>query len=58
MRLRNKLCNQCNIDFDILYRASIDSKNSWDFYCGKCLVKIKSDNLNYHYGGTWKKKKE
>lgn len=58
MRRRNKFCNQCNENSDVLYRASVDSKDTWYFYCGKCLLKVKALNTNYHYGGTWKKTKD
>ncbi len=58
LRIRIKLCSKCKINADVLYRASIDSKQTWQFYCGKCLVKVKAMNTDYHYGGTWKKTKK
>ena len=57
MRTRTKKCHQCLNNFDVLYRASIDIKQKWFFYCGKCLTIIKNNNRNYIYGGTWKKVK-
>ena len=58
MRIRTKKCHQCLNNFDVLYRASIDIKQKWFFYCGKCLIIIKNNNRNYIYGGTWKKVKQ
>ena len=57
MRFRKKSCYECSQVFDVLFRASVDSKYSWKFYCEKCLLIVKKENKDYTYGGTWKSKK-
>ena len=57
MRSREKSCYKCSQVFGILYRVSVDAKCSWNFFCDKCLLKVKKENKDYTYGGTWKSNK-
>ncbi len=58
MRIRTKVCNECKIQYGILYRCRYNNKKFWNFLCKSCLERIKKLYLkNYEYGGTWKSKK-
>lgn len=55
---RAKKCETCREPGDALYRARGDARAPWRFYCGPCLLRLKTGNAGYSYGGTWKRKKE
>jgi hypothetical protein len=55
MKQRIKHCAICKVDFSTMYRVQYESQKEWVFICKECLLKLKKDNLNYTYGGTWKK---
>ncbi len=52
---RQKICEVCNNDYDVMYRIIIDYSKKWIFCCKSCLEKNKPNNEYYKYGGTWKK---
>ena len=55
MRIRSKLCFECDSEHRILYRCKYE-RNDWVFLCQQCLFDIKSKHGDtYKYGGTWKK---
>ena len=53
-----KNCSECYIQFNTLYRIRYlqqhFAKKEWVFACKKCLLKVKTNNIHYKYGGTWK----
>ena len=53
--MRNKNCNICKKDFNVMYRVQYDPSNKWFFICKYCLEKVKPNNPHYKYGGTWKR---
>ena len=55
MTQRIKHCNVCNIDFPTMYRVQYKNPKEWVFVCKQCLLKVKENNNEYKYGGTWKK---
>ncbi len=58
MRIRTKVCTECNTPGDVLYRCRYRAQADWVFVCGPCLSKIKSAHADsYQYGGTWKSRK-
>jgi len=59
MRIRHKLCAQCQQNKAVMYRCRYGTKLVWQFVCGPCLVVIKQLHTEtYQYGGTWKAKKK
>jgi len=52
---RVKFCAICNIDFDVMFRIQYKHPKEWVFVCRECLLKVKPNNPNYRYGGTWKR---
>ncbi|MFN3188983.1 MAG: hypothetical protein ACE361_00555 [Aureliella sp.] len=56
-RTRSKSCTLCSKDNDVLYRVRIKADGDWIFVCPTCLEKVKPNNPEYQYGGTWKSKK-
>ena len=56
-RVRTKACSRCDETNDVLYRVKVESNGDWIFVCPVCLDKVKPDNPQYQYGGTWKSKK-
>lgn len=55
MRNRDKQCQVCINNFNVLYRCRYDGKNNWYFLCEDCLKNIKNTHQeSYQYGGTWK----
>ena len=55
MKQRIKHCNVCKVDFSTMYRIQYNYPKAWAFVCKACLIRIKKNNPNYKYGGTWKK---
>ena len=56
-RIRQKECSSCRSRQDTLFRVRIEKDGSWIFVCEDCLAKVKLNNPDYQYGGTWKSKK-
>lgn len=54
MKQRIKYCKICEKDFSTMYRIQYETKKEWVFVCKDCLLKVKKDNPQYRYGGTWK----
>lgn len=55
MRNRDKQCQACITNYDILYRCRYGGDNKWYFLCENCLIEIKNKHQDsYQYGGTWK----
>ena len=52
---RVKYCAICNIDYDVMFRVQYKHPKEWVFVCQECLNKVKPNNPNYRYGGTWKR---
>jgi hypothetical protein len=52
--MRTKNCEKCNNSYSILYRIQYKLPKKWIFACENCLIRVKKDNQNYVYGGTWK----
>tara|TARA_B100000900_G_C20516514_1_gene690312 strand:- start:112 stop:336 length:225 start_codon:yes stop_codon:yes gene_type:complete len=57
VKIRNKQCNECSENFDVLFRCQYDNSD-WMFLCQECLTPVKEKHLDYVYGGTWKAKKD
>jgi hypothetical protein len=55
LKKRIKHCNVCKVDFSTMYRVQYKAVKEWVFVCEDCLIKVKENNTNYKYGGTWKK---
>ena len=55
LKIEKKNCNNCNKESDVMYRVQYDKIKVWTFICKICLEKLKPNNPNYRYGGTWKK---
>ena len=53
--LRSKNCEVCDKEFSTMYRVQYKHPKKWVFVCESCLLKVKPNNPNYRYGGTWKK---
>lgn len=53
--MRVKYCSLCKNDFSTMYRIQYKQPKTWVFVCETCLLKVKDNNPNYRYGGTWKK---
>ncbi|TMO65461.1 hypothetical protein CWC19_17565 [Pseudoalteromonas aurantia] len=59
MRIRQKLCAQCQQSKPVMYRCRYDKNTAWRFSCGPCLLILKKKYAQtYQYGGTWKAKKK
>ncbi|MCJ8275630.1 MAG: hypothetical protein HRT44_13480 [Bdellovibrionales bacterium] len=58
MTLRSKICQSCQSEKDVLFRARIEKQSAWLFYCEPCLLELKKASKFYQYGGTWKKNKK
>ncbi len=59
MRIRHKLCGQCQQAKSVMYRCRFDGNVAWQFVCGPCLIKVKKRHTDtYQYGGTWKARKK
>ncbi|TMP78273.1 hypothetical protein CWB73_17125 [Pseudoalteromonas phenolica] len=59
MRIRHKLCGQCQQAKSVMYRCRFDGNVAWQFVCGACLLQIKKLHTEtYQYGGTWKARKK
>ena len=54
----NKNCDECLRDFDCLFRCKTNKRLKWIFVCRICLTKLKKENSEYKYGGTWKRNKK
>ena len=57
MRVREKQCNDCSENFDVLFRCQYNNSD-WVFLCQECLTPVKEQYSDYVYGGTWKAKKD
>ncbi len=55
MKQRIKHCKVCNVDSSTMYRVQYNDPKTCVFVCKACLIRIKKDNPEYRYGGTWKK---
>ncbi len=55
MKERIKHCNMCKLDFETMYRVQHRHPKEWVFVCKDCLLKVKNNNPDYRYGGTWKR---
>ena len=53
--MRNKNCHNCKKEYNAMYRIQYDFSKKWFFVCKVCLEKLKLNNSQYRYGGTWKK---
>lgn len=59
MRNRDKHCQACITNYDILYRCRYGGESAWYFLCENCLIEIKNKYQDsYQYGGTWKAMKK
>ncbi|TMO57641.1 hypothetical protein CWC21_02055 [Pseudoalteromonas phenolica] len=59
MRIRHKLCAQCQQSKSVMYRCRYNGNTEWKFVCGPCLLVIKQQYCEtYQYGGTWKAQKQ
>ena len=56
-RVRNKKCQLCQNERDTLYRVREKVALPWQFVCKDCLPRVRDNNFEYQYGGTWKSKK-
>jgi len=54
----SKKCNQCETSPKQLFRVRHlqvhYARKEWVFICEDCLNKVKPNNSQYKYGGTWK----
>jgi len=57
MRIREKQCNDCSENFDVLFRCQYNNSD-WMFLCQECLTPVKEKHSDYVYGGTWKAQKD
>jgi len=44
-----------SVNFPTMYRVQYKNPKEWVFVCEDCLLKVKENNSDYKYGGTWKK---
>ncbi|WP_416668226.1 hypothetical protein [Egbenema bharatensis] len=57
VKQRVKQCDRCTQSFPVLYRIQSDGSGQWRFVCEACLLKLRENNPDYVYGGTWKARK-